>query len=164
MELKTAETIAGKIKELLQPSCVRVEVAGSIRRRRLFVHDIDLVVIPGNQGAFLGVLSTLGTIKVKGQKLLRVDPSRYGVPVDVYVATSETWVTLLLIRTGSAGHNVKLCKLARSKGMILHADGRGLVHPGDNEIALESPVLCDTEESIFKALGLPYVPPEKREV
>ena len=46
--------------------------------------------------------------------------------LDIYVATPETWATLLLIRTGSRAHNIKLCARARAMGMRLHADGSGL--------------------------------------
>jgi DNA polymerase (family 10) len=163
MELKQAQEIAEMVKTKLSLCCDRIEIAGSIRRLRPFVHDIDIVLVPANQGQLAYRLQQLGTTKAKGVKIIRIDPSRYGVSLDIYMATPETWATLLLIRTGSKAHNIRLCSLARRKGLILHADGRGLVHPGDGEIALESPVPCDTEESIFQELGLAYVPPEKRE-
>jgi DNA polymerase/3'-5' exonuclease PolX len=50
MELKRAQEIASQVITKLAPYCERIEVAGSIRRRRPFVHDIDVVVIPTNQG------------------------------------------------------------------------------------------------------------------
>jgi DNA polymerase (family 10) len=79
------------------------------------------------------------------------------VQVDLYRAEPETWGILLLVRTGSKEHNVKLCNLAISKGLRLKysvglTDQRGLVVAGR------------TEEEVFAALGLPFIPPSEREV
>ncbi len=167
MELKQAQEIAEKVKAELMPCCERLEIAGSIRRKKEFVHDIDIVLIPSNQGMLLYTLLQMGKIKSGAGKLFRVEPSKYGVMLDIYVATPETWATLLLIRTGSARHNIKLCSLAKSKGMRLKADGSGLIRWAPNQTeydnAADERVAGDTEESIFQALGLAYVPPEKRE-
>jgi len=161
MELDRAERIADMIKAKLAPCCERIEVAGSIRRRRPFVHDIDIVLIPSNQGQLAVKLQELGKLKMGGQKLIRVEmPS--GIMLDVYIATPQTWATLLLIRTGSARHNIHLCTLARRQGRILKADGSGLFDLTDCQ-GSESRVAGDTEESIFEALGLKYKKPEERE-
>ena len=104
-----------------------------------------------------------------GQSIIRVD--YHGASLDVYIAKPETWATLLLIRTGSSAHNVMLCKLARAKGMKLHADGSGLFRyvrmvatEGAVEGSLEEVrIVVDSEESIFAALGLKYKKPEERE-
>jgi DNA polymerase/3'-5' exonuclease PolX len=53
MELERAQIIANQVKEKLEPYCERIETAGSIRRRRPWVKDIDLVCIPKNQGQFV---------------------------------------------------------------------------------------------------------------
>jgi DNA polymerase (family 10) len=166
MELMRAKIIADEIIKKIAPYCERVEIAGSIRRHRPFVHDVDLVVIPGNQGKFLMAMQELGKIKSGAGKLINLVVAN-GVSVDIYIATPETWATLLLIRTGSKESNVRLCSLARQKGMKLHADGRGLEkclagqgYELDNSTT--SKIICDTEESIFQTLGLPYLPPEKR--
>ena len=66
MDLEYALPIANQVVEKLAPFCQRIEVAGSIRRRRPFVHDIDLVVIPSNQGQFITVLRAMGPFKVCG--------------------------------------------------------------------------------------------------
>ncbi len=171
MDYEKAVSIANDIFDKLKFYCDRIEIAGSIRRKRKFCHDIDLVCIPSNQGQFIYQLQQLGKVKVGGQKLIRVDLNEHpGFPLDIYIATPETWATLLLIRTGSKEHNIRLCKLAQQKGMKLHADGSGLFRlggmvatgdaaDGDRE---EIRIAGDTEESIFQALGIPYLPPEKR--
>jgi len=169
MQITTALRIAGQVVEKLKPFCDRIEVAGSIRRKKSWVNDIDLVVIPANQGQFVYQLQQLGKIKMGGQKLIRCDMPN-GAMLDVYVATPETWATLLLIRTGSAKHNIMLCSLARQKGMKLHADGSGLFRVvtacdggSMEQVSIEERIAGDTEESIFQALGMKYKRPEERE-
>jgi DNA polymerase/3'-5' exonuclease PolX len=166
MELEHAIEIAATVYTKLEPHCSKLEIAGSIRRKKSFVRDIDIVCIPSNQGQFLYALQQLGKIKMGGQKLIRCDLPT-GVSLDIYVATPETWATLLLIRTGSKESNIRLCKRALSLGMKLHADGRGLekclAGEGHEVDAFTTAITkCDTEESIFEALELPYLPPEKR--
>ncbi len=170
MDLEKAQVIAEKIKDTLSPVCTRIEIAGSIRRRRPFVHDIDLVAIPANQGQFAYRLQQLGRLKVGGQKLLRVELAEHaGFALDVYVATPQTWATLLLIRTGSKRHNIYLCKLAKQKGYKLHADGSGLFRIEYDRVGMDTQesreirIAGDTEASIFEELGLRYKRPEERE-
>ena len=169
MELEKARKIALEIEEKLNPFCEKIAIVGSIRRQKSWVRDIDIVCIPGNQGMFLTTLRAIGKFKVSGPKIIRVSAGfTLHIDIDVYIASPETWATLLLIRTGSASHNVYLCGLARSKGMILHADGSGLEKclPGQGtevDNTTTSKINCDSETSIFQALGLPYIAPEKRE-
>jgi DNA polymerase (family 10) len=167
MELERAQVIASQVKEKLAPYCEKIEIAGSIRRRRPWVKDIDIVVIPSNQGQFVYQLQQLGPFKVGGGKLIRV--SYQPIELDVYVATPETWATLLLIRTGSKRHNIFLCSCALDKGMKLHADGTGLFKicydniGMDTQSGREERVAGDTETSIFQQLGLKYKEPWERE-
>ena len=154
MELEFAKKLAAELIAELTPVTTRIEVAGSIRRQRPAVRDIDLVLIPKNQGLLDNKLRELGC-QFGGPKIRRLVYK--GALVDIYIATPETWATLLLIRTGSTRHNVYLCKRARAKGWQLKADGQGLLDARGNRIA------GDSEESIFQALELHYVPPEERE-
>ncbi len=164
MELEKARAIAEKLKSLLEPACEKVAIAGSIRRQRPFVRDVDIVLIPSNQGQLLYQLQQLGRIKSGKGKLIRIEPCKYGIPLDVYVATPETWATLLLIRTGSKASNIRLCILARDKGMKLHADGSGLFRiEAQGCEGIEVRIAGETEESIFQALGVPYKKPWERE-
>lgn len=106
-----------------------------------------------------------------GGKIIRVGMGfSKGIDLDIYVATPETWATLLLIRTGSAAHNIRLCSRAKNMGMKLHADGSGLFSIrekvnfyGAVERRDEELLASNSEEEIFKALGLPYEEPERRE-
>jgi DNA polymerase (family 10) len=166
MILQEAAKMSGMVKAKLEPYCDRIQVAGSIRRLKPVVHDIDIVCIPNNQGQFIYALQELGNIKMGGQKLIRCNLTAVEfypatISLDVYIATPENWATLLLIRTGSKEHNIKLCSRARHMGMVLHADGSGLFKL-TNCAGRERRIAGDTEESIFKALELPYLPPWKR--
>lgn len=156
MDLMQAGALAKEIVGKLAPYCERIEVVGSIRREKPYPGDIDILLIPGNQGKLAVALQALGEARSVGMKLSQ--RVYKGVQVDLYFATPETWFTLLLIRTGSAKHNIKLTTLAKRKGWHLYANGRGLFNEREEQIAGES------EESFFYALSLPYAEPWKREV
>lgn len=159
--LKEAESISQEIVEVVKPYCERVVVAGSIRRKKGWVNDIDIVLIPSNQGMVGYTLTSLmGRYKMGGSKLMRFQHPK-GIKVDIYVATLGTWYTLVLVRTGSAAHNIKLCRIAQQKGMKLHADGSGIGTFIDCE-GHESLMPMASEEQVFQTLGLPWLPPEKR--
>lgn len=152
-----AQPIADDLVRLLSPTCVRIEIAGSLRRRCEEVHDIDLVVIP-KTCAFLQSLRELYGRKPDKQGDHYICLKSYqGMQVDVYLATAKTWPLLLLVKTGSKEHNIKLCRRAHEQGMKLHADGSGLE-------VLSSGVWppIESEEDIFELLNLPFRQPWER--
>jgi len=155
--LERAEKSAEAIIERLKPYCKRIEVAGSIRRKRPRVHDIDLVLIPSDpwnlHTEILGLCQPMPAT-MSGSKIMRIQVN--GTSVDIYFADETTWATLLLIRTGSKENNIRLCSTAKRKGWKLHADGSGLFDENGQRIA------GDTEQSIYAALSLPYQEPEER--
>jgi len=154
MRLRDAEALVTRVLAVVGPYCERVQVAGSVRRKRPEVHDIDIVLIP-KPLHLASIVKALDPEKalLQGPKLTRLLVE--GVQVDLYVATPETWGAILLIRTGSPEHNIRLCSIARSRGMKLSA-ARGVIKEG-------RVVASRTEEEIFQALGIDYVPPENRE-
>ena len=156
IDLQRAKAIGENIVKKLQPHCEKIEIAGSIRRKRPWVHDIDLVIIPKDLWRVHSELMRLGTMRMSGTKLLRIKNDQ--IPIDVYFANPETWATLLLIRTGSAQNNIRLASIAKAKGWHLHANGDGLKDEEGNLLGGES------ERSIYEALELPWQEPEEREV
>jgi len=154
MDLEKAKVIAATVVKALEPYCDRIEVAGSIRRQKSVVNDIDLVLIPRDRWNLDTVLMRSGKYKMSGKKISRVEMD--SITLDVYFATGETWATLLLIRTGSIENNIRLCSLAKKRGWHLAASGDGLFDETWQRIA------GDSEESIYQALGLPYQMPEER--
>ncbi|MBA7694058.1 DNA polymerase/3'-5' exonuclease PolX [subsurface metagenome] len=154
IELERAQRTAEAIVKRLSPYCSRIEVAGSVRRKKSQVNDIDLVLIPTDLWNFHAELKKLGQLKMSGTKIMRVMVGN--TQIDIYVADEATWATLLLIRTGSAENNIRLATLAKKRGWRLAASGDGLFNENGKRIA------GDTERSIYDALGLPWQPPEKR--
>ena len=154
MKLKDAEKLAEQIMEQIRPFCDRLVVAGSIRRKKSEVRDVDFVLIP-KPLLWPRIVATLqrnmdAKVLKHGEKAAQLTIN--GINVDLYSATEETWEPLLLIRTGSAEHNIKLSMLARKKGMQL--SHKGLIKDGK--------VVASTEKEIFEALGIDYVLPEER--
>ncbi|GAI78089.1 unnamed protein product [marine sediment metagenome] len=97
MELERAQKIAAEVVKQLTPYCQKIEVAGSVRRRKPLVHDIDFVLIPSDLWELHNAVLRLGPVRMSGSKLMRVMFN--GTQVDIYVASPEIWATLLLIRT-----------------------------------------------------------------
>jgi DNA polymerase/3'-5' exonuclease PolX len=171
MKLQEAMMKALLIKQALAPLCERIEVAGSIRRECPEVHDIDIVLIPREDMMADIRALCLDKWAAPGDNILSGDDKKpkWGermatfwhkgdTQVDLYFADAHTWNTLLLIRTGSKEHNIKLCSTAKSKGMYLAADGSGLFA----DRLKEKPIRTETEADIFDALGFHYVEPQER--
>jgi DNA polymerase (family 10) len=153
MKLQQAETIAKNFLSEIKEFCERIEIDGSIRRKKPEVNDIDIVLIPKLREHLVQKIRKVSRVEVQGKKLIRTEYS--GVQVDIYFATKETWGILLLVRTGSKEHNIKLCQHAINKGMKLSVSN-GLMN--GNEV-----IASKTEEDIFQALGMDYTKPEDRD-
>jgi len=162
LDLKEAERIAAHVKEAVGPLCDRIEVAGSIRRQKSKVHDVDFVVVAKNDAEWQKINEKLKNLKAKpncsGNSVIKAFlPCQNGLfQVDFYRAKPQTFGIYLLVRTGSADHNVWLAGYAISKGMRIKYS-EGLIKEG-NVIAGE------TEKGVFEALGLPCPLPSEREI
>ena len=167
LERAEVEPLASKIVSSIDSYCTRVEVAGSIRRRRDTVNDIDLVVEPKPQ-CWIKLINEMrrgfnAVTEKQGDKLATLHvpfASKQGqgyVQVDLYRASKITWGILLLIRTGSAEYNIFLAKLAIRKGYRL-TYSKGLLNEKGKVIASK------TERDVFQALELDYISPQDREV
>lgn len=167
---RLAGVVAHRLVSELRDVCDRIEIAGSLRRKKEAVHDIDIVVLP--KSSPVGVLQHSETpldrvlqrlvnrgslMPVRdGEKIKSFVATKTGVPIDLYIANEDTWATLLLIRTGSKNHNVLLAQRAQQLGMKLLASGEGIRDSRGDLIRIS------TEGEIFSLLKLPYLPPEKR--
>jgi len=154
MDLDRAQRIANEVIKRLSPYCQKIEVAGSVRRKKPQVHDIDFVLVPSDFWNLHHEIMGMGQVRMSGMKIMRVMAG--SAQIDIYFASPETWATLLLIRTGSAENNIRLATRAKEMGWHLAASGDGLFNEKGERIA------GDTEISIYNALGLPWQRPEER--
>ena len=171
MNLPFAEACAQRLVAWLQPFCERIAIAGSVRRRKAAPSDIDLVVIPKHleERDIFGAIQCKRNVtwseidrRITAEKweLLRagadiVSWRAKGVQVDVFWADASTWGTVLVCRTGSAEHNVWLAQYAKARG--------GKWHPQIG-LYLGNHRVSETEDAIYRALGLNPIPPERREI
>ena len=159
MEYKIAKSIGEEILIKLNPFIVSGTIAGSIRRNKQEVHDIDLVILPKNEFMIMenikGVLKSYGFFDMEGNQIIRVK-GKNNEEIDCYIANERNYEILVLIRTGSANHNIKLAKKALSLGMKLDFS-KGLIDRKTGKI------IANTEKTIFEALNIDYGEPEKRD-
>ncbi len=134
----------------------QLEVAGSFRRRRETVGDLDLLAAAARAdpvmkqfAAFPDVITVTGAGETKASLVLRG-----GLQVDLRVVPQASFGAALLYFTGSKSHNVHLRRIAQARGFLLNEYGlfRG-----------RSTIAGKTEEQVYKALGLTWMPPELRE-
>jgi DNA polymerase (family X) len=162
LDLKEAENLANQVKAAVEAQCDKIEVAGSIRRQKTKVHDIDFVVVTKNDTEWQKINEKLKNLKAKpncsGNNVIKAFlPCQNGLfQVDFYRAKPQTFGIHLLVRTGSADHNVWLAGYAISKGMRIKYS-EGLIK--DNSV-----IAGETEQGVFEALGLPYPLPSEREI
>ena len=158
--LREAEATALKIVKCLEPLCSRVAVAGSLRRQKPTVHDIDIVVIP-QAFNWPGIIPN-ELIKQLGAKVVRNGPDIKqltidNTQVDLIRAEPQNWGIRMLRWTGSTAHNIKLCTRAKQLDMKL-AVSKGLLDKYDRLIEARD------EKKIFEHLKMEYVEPKHREV
>ncbi len=149
-----AEGIVREIAKI--PGTEGTILAGSIRRMRETVRDMDILTISDDTEAVVDAFTGMKFVKdvlasggTKGSVILKE-----GMQADLRVVGPESYGAALLYFTGSKAHNVKLRTLATKKGLKINEYG---VYKGEKRIAGE------TEKEMYKTLGLPYIPPELRE-
>lgn len=163
MTYAEASILADRVIQDLSPHCLRISIAGSVRRKRPECRDIEVVAIPKpyQVGLFESGIATVVNQwpKVKGEL-----PCKYtqrmlpeGIKLDLFFATSLNWGLILAIRTGSAEYSHKV--LARGwSNLGYHGEGGMLIGPDGEEVIIAE------EQDLFNLLGIDYCPPEQREV
>ena len=147
------------------PGVVRAAPAGSLRRMRETVGDLDLLVAaeetdPANPETARRVMTCFRELDPVAEVLLSgltktSIRTHEGLQVDLRVLEPACWGTALQYFTGSQAHNIRLRGLSLDRGFSLSE--YGLKREDGTEI------LCATEEEVYAALGLPFIPPELRE-
>lgn len=174
MNLHNAQDVAWKIRQALEPYCDKIEIAGSIRRERPVVNDVDIVLLPKNAEAAREIVARCNRtcLPIAGgahSQNLAFTMSN-GVKLDLFIAhagipdliapTPSNFGAVFLCRTGSQAHNTQLCSVAIGKGLKF-APYRGVIRPGKSGDEI---IAAETEADIYKALGLEFRDPTQREI
>lgn len=170
MELEKAKAIAEKIKAVLESSCERIEIAGSIRRLKPDVGDIEVLAIPkyiAGVDMLDAKIETLIQVGVLGYRLNKLGSRVYGpknklllhresgIGVDVFSTDEVCWPVALVVRTGGARTNKEIATRALERGMRFRAYGDGFDTPNGH-------LQCKSEQEVFQAVGLRYLEPSER--
>lgn len=175
--LAEAAMVASALVEHLRPACARIEIAGSIRRRKPEVSDIEIVCIPrlvdgpsvdlfapppkvSALDAMLADLERSGrlvqhpTARADGARYKKRWATKAGIQMDLFIVLPPAeWGPLFAIRTGPADFSTRAVMALRERGLRCE-DGRIL---RGNEV-----VPCPEEEDFFRLAGLPLLPPWDR--
>ena len=172
--------VANEIVDTLMPACTHIEIAGSLRRERPDVGDIEILYIPRIEETddpcdFFGKmelnrvdeklekltgifferrLNILGR-EVYGDKNKLMRHIKSGIPVDFFAATTENWFNYLVCRTGPADSNKAICNAAIAKGLKWHPYGAGFSNGAGW-------MIVPSERAVFDFVGLPYKEPRDR--
>ncbi len=147
------------LAELTQiPGVTQTAVAGSLRRMKETIGDVDLLVAavdPAPVMEHFCSLPNVESVPARGSTKSRI-VLHNGLGVDLRVLPAERWGTLLSYFTGSKEHNVRLRELALKRGLSLNEHAFSHENGGPD-------ILCATEEDVYATLGLPFIPPTLRE-
>lgn len=176
MELALAQNIAKDLVELARPACSRIEIAGSIRRLKSNVKDIELVAIVEDYTSLYERLSQAGRfIKPSVPDIIDWDPkpdAKYvrmllnqEIKLDLFVAHPENWGPLFMMRTGGAvgadGNPFN--------GFVPGVFSRWKKMSGGGKMVGCMPTMpdglqlvCPEEQDFFDLLEMNFVPPEER--
>ncbi|MCY3833569.1 MAG: DNA polymerase/3'-5' exonuclease PolX [Chloroflexi bacterium] len=161
--LPAAQAILDLLMEL--PGAQEGALAGSIRRGRETIGDVDILIAADDSGPIMQRFVNMENVA----RVLGHGPTKSsvellsGLQVDVRVLEKARWGTALSYFTGSLAHNVKMRQIALDQGLSLNEHAFSPVDENKTIIESEPKIFCDTEEKVYQTLGLQYVPPELRE-
>lgn len=179
-----AEAVGRSLIEELCGACKRITIAGSIRRQKPMVGDVEILYIPrfevhpmiedfwGSQrinlvdieldrmlarGTLGKRLNTIGR-EVWGDLNKLAVHMETGIPVDFFATTEAAWWNYLVCRTGPGESNIRIATAARMRGLKWHPYGQGF----ERMIGRGGNVVVHSEQDVFEAVGMAYLLPEKR--
>jgi DNA polymerase (family X) len=154
--LVVGEELVAELRD--HPAALRVELAGSARRRADTVKDLDIVVAAADAKALAEHFCSLEAVDVvqsSGEAGAKV-VTHSGLPVDLRIVPEEAFGNLLQHFTGSGRHNEALRTAAVRRG--LHVSEYGIADDASGDS-----IACATEEEVYERLGMQWIPPELRE-
>jgi DNA polymerase (family 10) len=152
--LPRVKEVYEKLKSLKEVE--KIDLAGSVRRMKETIGDVDFLVISKNPQIVMDFFVSLpGVIKIWGKGTTKASVRmRDGFDMDIRVVPARSYGSALQYFTGSKEHNIAIRKIAIDKGLKLSEYG---LFRGEKMIAGK------TEEEIYKTLGMDWIPPEMRE-
>ncbi len=172
MELTKAKGIADGLVDRLAPYCERIEVAGSVRRERPSVGDIEIVCIPKmvevpdtffdtkieKHAGFIEAVDSFEKLKgdARDGKYMQRFIKEYNIKLDIFTATRTNWGLIFAIRTGSAEFSHRVLATGWKKKGFTSINGNLR-----NDLG-RVPVY--EEIDLFKLIGIEWVPPKEREL
>ena len=176
-----AMDVARVVCNALKPVTTRLIVAGSLRRGRAEVHDIEILFIPKTEqvpnpadffsrieknhaddaiewmittGLLAKRLNSAGSFMYGPKNKLMIHCGT-GLPVDLFATTETAWWNYLVARTGPAESNIKIASIAKKRGYAWHPYGDGFSRGGEV-------FPMNSEQDVFAFVGLRYREPKDR--
>ena len=176
MKLVTAQSIAQDVVDMLKPACRLIEIAGSVRRRKPEVGDIEIVALPlftvsidlfGAEEQYSALEDHIGELLESGDltldKTLRRNGPLYkrfthGVAIDLFIAQQGNYGNILALRTGDSAFSRALVTERRAGGLMPSylRQRDGFLWRGKERID------CPDELTYFDALGFRLIDPPAR--
>ena len=154
--LPLAESIVDELKKYSPVE--KIKICGSIRRMKGTIGDIDILAVSNNPVSVMDKFVSLTMVKsviVKGEKKSSI-LSTENIQVDLRVVRRESFGAAIQYFTGSKEHNIKIRELASKRNLKINE--YGVFDLGTNKC-----IARETEESVYEAVGLQWIPPEIRE-
>ena len=158
--IDTASDLAEEVVAALSavPGCLRCVPAGSLRRMRETIGDVDVLAASTDPGPIMEAFTALpiaAEVIARGDKKTSIRTAK-GLQVDLRVVPPESWGAALQYFTGSQAHNIRTREIAVRAGLKLSE--YGLFDAESGEL-----IVSETEEEVYARLGLPWIPPVLRE-
>lgn len=153
-----AEEVIAALKKQCGEALTEISTAGSLRRMRPTIGDLDLLVASDHPQKILDTFTGLPQMRevlAKGETKASV-LAHNGMQVDLRVLEPKRWGTALQYFTGSREHNIRTRDIALKLGLSLS-------EWSFTRLKSKREILCDTEEKVYAELKMAWIPPELRE-
>lgn len=153
-----AEDLIASLQKACGAALQEISAAGSLRRLRATIGDLDLLAAAETPQTILDAFTTLPQVRqviAKGETKATI-VAHNGMQVDLRVLEAARWGTALQYFTGSKEHNIRVRDLALKKGLSLSEWSFTHLKSGRE-------ILCRDEEQVYEMLGMAWIPPELRE-
>ena len=183
-EASAAIKIARDICDQLSPACERIEIAGSLRRRKSVVCDIEILYVPKTKPLFdllcevereipipdlfiadfvaMKILERRKNVKGNeafGEHIKLTRHIASGIPIDFFACVPKAWFNYLVCRTGGTESNIRIASRAKANGYKWKPYSPGFI---DLNVPDAPPIAMNSEEAVFRFVGLAYQEPWRR--